>query len=596
MKLSEWKLKMTDNVQARLSQIHGMADKASLKFMHLQDKVSGLKSKFSEAASEIPGLGQAMNLLKNPIALIAAGVVAVGMLGYKATQMAMSYEEGMAKINATARMTKPELEGLRKELMLVGRDSGGNFARVPESFEKILSQTNDVALSMDIVKASVKGAKAGFTDLDLVAGALSQSMSVIGDKNTKAQDVLDTFTAAKRVGAGEFKDFATYLPTLIAAGKNLGVTYQNTAGLFAYMTGKGQDAANSSMLIQNAYTALGKTDITSGISKLGVKVFDKTGTMRDIGSIFNELGAKLNGMSDRKRSSILENMGLKDMQAKNAFSILMSDSAKLTEALHATNNAAGETQTALAATNSPGRQWAEIMDKVDFTMTQIGYAIMPYVVEVMTWINEGFDTAVAYITDFYSKSLFLQDAVKYIGLGFQFVWSGVKLVWTWIAAAFEVTWSIVEVLYKFMKPAIMAIGDAFMWVYQNAIKPIIDAISWLMKKIQELAGMGDVEVKQKIEAVNKPSAASALDNIKLPGAAKDNHLAMPKDDKMSAGMNNISGGGSQQRTVIVNIGKLVESINTKSDGTREGTREAGVTILEELVRVVRGAEIAVSNG
>ncbi len=32
------------------------------------------------------------------------------------------------------------------------------------------------------------------------------------------------------------------MPVLISAGKNLGLTYKTTAGIFAYMTGKGMKA------------------------------------------------------------------------------------------------------------------------------------------------------------------------------------------------------------------------------------------------------------------------------------------------------------------------------------------------------------------
>lgn len=375
-----------------------LADKVSGPIVRITQKVTASsnatkvwRNQLRDASEEIPGLSRAMSLISNPIALASAGIVAFGTAGVVATKSAYNFEEGMAKINATAQLSKSQLGGLRDKLMEIGYDSGGNFNRIPESFEKILSQVGNVDQSLDILKASTKGATAGFTDLDVVSGALAQSMSIIGAQNAKAQDVLDTMFAAKRVGAGEFKDFATYLPTLIASGKNLGIEYKNVAGLFAYMTGKGQSASDSAMLLQNAFTALGKSDITSGMEKLGVNVFDKQGMMRDIGTIMTELGTKLNGLSSKEKLNVLEKIGLNDAQARNAFAILTSDANKLTEALNATNNATGETAMTLAKTQTPANNWKEALDKINFFITKIGYKLLPYFDAGLIKLGKAFD-------------------------------------------------------------------------------------------------------------------------------------------------------------------------------------------------------------
>ncbi len=117
----------------------------------------------------------------------------------------MSFDEGMAKINTTAQLTSDGVAKLKSDLITMGRDAGADLSTVPDAYEKILSQTGDVALSTDILKSSLKGAKAGFTDADIVAGALAQSLSLIGKENTNAQEVMDTFFAAKRVGAENLK-------------------------------------------------------------------------------------------------------------------------------------------------------------------------------------------------------------------------------------------------------------------------------------------------------------------------------------------------------------------------------------------------------
>lgn len=316
-----------------------------------------------DAFSQIPGAG----LMTNPIVMAGAGVAAV-------SKLSISWADGMAKINTTAQLPKKELDKLGKTIKKLGVDAGASLGSVPDAYEKILSQTGDVALSTDILAKALKGAKAGYTDVNIVSGAVAQSLSAIGKENTNAQEVLDTLFAAKRVGAGEFADFARYLPTLFAASKNIGAGWKETAGLFAYMTGKGQDAANSAMLIQNAYNALGKKEITDGLAKVGVNVFDDAGKMREMVDIFTDLSKYMEkfGDNDKMKTAFLENIGLRDQQAKAAFSILTDETEKLQAAMDATASATGELAAALEKTNTPGNKMKEIWSNITGTGLGLG--------------------------------------------------------------------------------------------------------------------------------------------------------------------------------------------------------------------------------
>lgn len=334
---------------------------------HLDNAGKGgrLKGYFAE-------IGSMAKTMLNPVTI---GAAAIGFAG----GAAMKFDQDMAKVNITAQLDEAGLDDLKGKLKKMARDNRTDVTVVPDGFEKIISQTGDVDSSLQILDASLKGSKAGFVDLDSVTGALAQTLSIVGTKNAGAQEVLDTFFAAKRVGAGEFKDFAAYMPGLIAGADSLGINYKSVAGTFAYMTGKGQDAARASVLMGNMFSVLGKTDITKNLDKVGVKIFDAQGKMRGMVDIFKDLGGVMAGMTDEQKSGFLEKIGIVDKEAKSAFAIMGSDIGKLSEAMDATANSTGETAAALELSQNPIQKATELWGRLKGVGLEFGTLILPVV-------------------------------------------------------------------------------------------------------------------------------------------------------------------------------------------------------------------------
>lgn len=366
-----------------------------------------LKNNLAGVASEIPGLSRGLALLGNPLILAAGGAIALGVGLKKSGSLAYDYSTGMAKVNATAQLADSTLGKLKSRLIDIGSHSGGNFELVPTAYEKILSQTSKVNLSLDILETTLKGSKAGFTDMDLVASALAQTISVVGEKNTTANEVMDTLIKAKAVGAGEFTDFANYLPQLIASGKNLSVGFKDTAGLFAYMTAKGQSATDSAMLLQNAFTALQKNEIIKGLKKKGIDLFNVDGSRKNIRDVFLLLSSTLDGLSDKKKTKFLIDIGLNDAQARNAFSVLTSDAEKFKDIMGEVNHAIGETDRQLAKTQNYARTWGDIGDE----LKSWGVAIGDYLLPVIDALVQGISGFVHDFKDLLSGDLFSRDAI-----------------------------------------------------------------------------------------------------------------------------------------------------------------------------------------
>jgi TP901 family phage tail tape measure protein len=358
-------------------------------------KPGGFRRWTDSLVSAVPGL----EMVFNPI---VAGVAALGFAG----KSGMDFDQGMANVNITAQLDEAGLNDLKKKIKTIATDNKADITLAPAGFEKINSQLNDVDLSLSILDAALKGSKAGFTELDTVSGALAQTLSIVGKENTSAAEVLDTFFAAKRVGAGEFADFARYMPNLIAGASNLGIAYKEVAGTFAYMTGKGQSAERAAVLMENAFSVLGRGEIRKGLVSAGVKVFDDTGKIRSLVDVFGELQGVMGGLNDEQKSMFLENVGLKDKEAKNAFAILTSDIVKYNESMRDVVGSSGETAAALELSKNSIQKATEVWNSLKNVGVQVGEIMLPLInagLEVAGLVLSGVSAVLNTVVGFFSS-------------------------------------------------------------------------------------------------------------------------------------------------------------------------------------------------
>lgn len=273
---------------------------------------------------------------------------------------AVDFDSGMAQANLTAGLDEKGLASMSDRIKAVVRKNKGDLSAAPAGMSTILTQVKDVDVALDVLDQSLRGSKAGFTDLGVVSGAVARTLATVGKGNASAANVLDTFFAAKRVGGGDFGELATILPGLVADASKLDIGYKNVAGMFAFMTSKGKSAQEASKMMEDLFAAAGSADVSKKLAGAGIDGF----------------GGLMDRMQSGDAAGLIGSLGL---GGNDAIALMASDANGLRDTMRECSLASGETDRALALTQSSARTATEVWNQFRNIGIEVGTSLLPII-------------------------------------------------------------------------------------------------------------------------------------------------------------------------------------------------------------------------
>ena len=350
-----------------------------------------MKEGLHESLNEIPGMGGIMGLATNPLAI---GIGAASGAIIESTKLAMEYEDGMAKVNATAQLSKETLGQLQERMQEIGSESGGNFSKIPEAYDLIYKQTHKVNKSLDELEVATKGAQAGFIDLNIAADAEAKMAVVLGDQYTNATDVMDVFFTTMKNGNGDLAGAMADLPHLTELGKGVGLSFKDTTGIFEYFTkkiGETSDQANTDM--QGVFNTLRSADVIQKFKDAGVSMYDKKHHLKKFDEIIEAISGRMKQIRPDMQMDFLDNLGINDPRKAKAILMLTEHVDDLKKSMDAANNSAGALDAAYEHSENMARTWGDIGDELKSWGVTIGSYVLPVIdtlMEGIKGIGKGF--------------------------------------------------------------------------------------------------------------------------------------------------------------------------------------------------------------
>jgi TP901 family phage tail tape measure protein len=253
----------------------------------------------------------AVAAFKDVATAIVAGVGALeGFNAIKGLgELGLDLSRGFAQVNTVAQLSQEELKNLQAQVLETAKDSTANLEEVPGALFKILSATGDVEKSQEILGASLKAAKVGFTDLTSAADAGTNIYGAVKDQVKDVNEVFDVLFRTQKEGVLTFADLAKSIPLVTPSANTLGISFKETAAALATLTKAGVSADIATTQLKAGFSELGNAQKQAGLKSIGVDIFDAEGKIKSFNDIVGQLGKSLDGLTDEQRSAKLAKVG-----------------------------------------------------------------------------------------------------------------------------------------------------------------------------------------------------------------------------------------------------------------------------------------------
>lgn len=235
--------------------------------------IRGLTRGLNDANSKVEGFAKRAgdSMQKVGTALTTGVTLPLVAVGTYATRAAIDFDEALTNIQSVTGQTDSEIAALSDTLLEIGAHTRAGPQAVADSMYDIAGGVSDATTHMAILQAAIATAEAGNADLGATTSALIAIMNSYSGDVEDAAHFSDVLTRSVAVGVGTMDEFAAGLSPIAGIADSAGISFDELAADFAYLTTQGFSAGQSSTRLQAAITALLKPneDMTAALKEMG---------------------------------------------------------------------------------------------------------------------------------------------------------------------------------------------------------------------------------------------------------------------------------------------------------------------------------------
>lgn len=565
-----------DRLSPTLDKIGVRGESARKVMSSLNRQTLTFNDNIKTVAAEIPGLSRGFELLRNPVVL--AGVALTGAtvaLSRAADQAARFNHEFRNLANLNLGKTRSELQQLKSLVTSTAYAGGFDLSKTTSAFYDVQSVTGlSGAAASPMVRKGMEFARLLGADPNAWVQGLALAQANFGFSNRAIDDFQSKAYATLKAGNITFDQIAQLIPRFAGAAASSGQGYEEALKMFTLFTMRSSSRDEAATMTQALFRDLTNAGVIKGFTAAGVKMFDKSGNIRPVSTLLEEL-------SDRFAKAYAKSGDAGVVKLRNQFAgseginALLNTAADRAATFKDQLRNFADSELELARVREIAKDDAvllseELRNKLNIAVTQLGESLLPLRLELTK-------TALAVVNG--TRLLFSESARRNSGAdAFRQLLenAGVDTMSPEQRDAF---------LQTVRERRDKAYSDA--QKYQNRA----DILKWFWSpgylNNQQRADMSRGFAEAATDYLTMPFSGDAGSATSLAGS-KTGAKTATDAAAMQAALAT-AGGGRQQKVVNVTIGSLVgsQSFNTS---VRESRDDITSVVEEALLRAINGAE------
>jgi len=241
------------------------------------------------------------------VSLVAGGAILAGFgLAAHAT---MDFDKTLSDLQSVTGSTGAQMEVLRQQALDAGAATTFSASEAAQAQVELAKAGVSTA---DILGGALDGAlnlaAAGNLDLATAATYAANAMTTFGLAGQDVEHIADVLAAAANKSAVDVSDIGTALQQSGLVAAQFGLTLDDTVGVLAAFGQAGLKGSDAGTSLKTMLQRLGGPTVTAAneMERLGIDMFDATGSFIGIEAAAGELQTALSGLTEEQRAAAMQ--------------------------------------------------------------------------------------------------------------------------------------------------------------------------------------------------------------------------------------------------------------------------------------------------